>query len=119
MSKNSMNLQDSYLNQVRKDGSDVRIVLLDGTELSGKVRGFDNFTLILNTRDTQNLIYKHAIAQMVSQKSSIRHNEPSGSSHNKPYKRKTESSAEPSESGKEEGFNKMDLSNVNLEGRES
>jgi len=68
MSKPSMNLQDSYLNQVRKDGGEVRIIMLDGTELSGHVRGFDNFTVVLQCQNEQHLIYKHAMAHIVSKK---------------------------------------------------
>jgi len=68
MSKPSMNLQDSYLNQVRKDGGEVRIIMLDGSELSGHVRGFDNFTVVLQCHGEQHLIYKHAMAHIVSKK---------------------------------------------------
>ncbi|OPZ09928.1 MAG: RNA-binding protein Hfq [candidate division BRC1 bacterium ADurb.BinA292] len=68
MAKSVMNLQDSYLNQVRKDNTDITIVLLDGTRLNGQVRGFDNFTVILNAAGSQHLIYKHAISQIISQR---------------------------------------------------
>jgi len=63
-----MNLQDSYLNQVRKDGGEVKIVMLDGSELAGLVRGFDNFTVVLQCQGEQHLIYKHAVAHIVSKK---------------------------------------------------
>lgn len=63
-----MNLQDSFLNQIRKDGQEIKVVLLDGTVLIGLVKGFDNFTLILNSEGSQHLIYKHAISQMVYEK---------------------------------------------------
>lgn len=69
MSKSAMNLQDSYLNQVRRENSEVRVLLVNGTLLRGVVRGFDNFTLILSNRNGQHLIYKHAIAQIVSHRS--------------------------------------------------
>ena len=55
MSKVTMNLQDSFLNQVRKEGTEVRMVLLDGTTLNGVVKGFDNFTVILSSRGEQHL----------------------------------------------------------------
>ena len=65
--KSGMNLQDSFLNQVRREATEVQILLTNGTQLRGMVKGFDNFTLILNTRNgRQNLVYKHAIAQIVS-----------------------------------------------------
>lgn len=69
MSKAAMNLQDSFLNQVRRENSEVNILLVNGKSLRGSVKGFDNFTVILNTRSGQHLIYKHAIAQLVSQRS--------------------------------------------------
>ncbi len=66
MSKAAMNLQDSFLNQVRRENSEVRVLLVNGTLLRGTVKGFDNFTLILNNRNGQHLIYKHAVAQIVT-----------------------------------------------------
>lgn len=70
MSKSAMNLQDSFLNQVRRENAEVRVLLVNGTMLRGNVKGFDNFTLVLNSRNGQHLIYKHAIAQLLSQRSS-------------------------------------------------
>jgi host factor-I protein len=66
MSKAAMNLQDSFLNQVRRENAEVKVLLVNGTVLRGIVKGFDNFTLILNNRNGQHLVYKHAIAQLVS-----------------------------------------------------
>lgn len=68
MAKMGMNLQDSFLNQVRKDNTEIMLVLLDGTRLNGFVRGFDNFTVIMSARGQQHLIYKHAIAQIISRR---------------------------------------------------
>jgi host factor-I protein len=68
MTRPSMNLQDGFLNQVRKEGSEVKVVLLDGSRLSGYVRGFDNFTVILHSHGMQYLLYKHAIAQLIAKK---------------------------------------------------
>ena len=68
MTKSGMNLQDSFLNQVRKDNQEILLVLLDGARLTGYVRGFDNFTVILGARGQQHLIYKHAIAQIISRR---------------------------------------------------
>lgn len=59
-----MNLQDSFLNHVRKEGVEVIITLLDGDKASGVVRGFDNFTIILESEDTQKMVYKHAISMV-------------------------------------------------------
>jgi host factor-I protein len=72
MSKAAMNLQDSFLNQVRRENSEVRVLLVNGTLLRGIVKGFDNFTLILNNRNGQHLVYKHAIAQIVSHRPQVK-----------------------------------------------
>lgn len=57
-----INLQDSFLNQVRRENITVTVYLVNGFQLSGKVTGFDNFTVILDTDDQQQMIYKHAIS---------------------------------------------------------
>lgn len=58
----NLNLQDVFLNQIRKDGNPVTIFLLNGFQLKGFVRGFDNFTVVLDSDNKQQLIYKHAIS---------------------------------------------------------
>jgi host factor-I protein len=62
----SINLQDMFLNQVRKEGIGVTIYLLNSVQLRGQVRGFDAFTVLLDSagKPTQ-LVYKHAIASIV------------------------------------------------------
>lgn len=62
----SINLQDMFLNQVRKEGIGVTIYLMGGVQLRGQVRGFDAFTVLLDTpgKPTQ-LVYKHAITSVV------------------------------------------------------
>ncbi len=99
MTKTVLNLQDSFLNQVRKDGSKVKVTMLDGSSLTGHVRGFDNFTLILNSEGKQYLLYKHAVSQVVASKNNRnaqpRNNQDSGK--------------------KKSAFNPIDLSKVNVE----
>ena len=62
----SINLQDMFLNQVRKEGIGVTIYLVGGIQLRGLIRGFDAFTLLLDSegKPTQ-LVYKHAITSVV------------------------------------------------------
>jgi len=62
--KSVMNIQDSFLNQARREKVALNIHLLDGSDLHGKISAFDNFTVILinDEREEQYLIYKHAIA---------------------------------------------------------
>ena len=57
-----INLQDSFLNQVRKENVGVVIHLVNGFQLKGNVRGFDNFTVILDSMGKQQRVYKHAIS---------------------------------------------------------
>ena len=66
MNKTQVNLQDVFLNQARKENVNVTIYLVGGVQLKGHVRGFDVFTVLLESpgKPTQ-LIYKHAIASIV------------------------------------------------------
>jgi host factor-I protein len=62
----AINLQDMFLNQVRKEGIAVTIYLTNSVQLKGQVRGFDAFTVLLDQpgKPTQ-LVYKHAVASIV------------------------------------------------------
>lgn len=62
MNKTNINLQDVFLNQVRKEHVGVTIYLTNGFQLKGIVKGFDNFTVVLETDGKQQLVYKHAIS---------------------------------------------------------
>lgn len=62
MNKPNINLQDVFLNQVRKERIPVTIYLTNGFQLKGMVKGFDNFTVVLDTEGRQQLVYKHAIS---------------------------------------------------------
>lgn len=57
-----MNLQDVFLNSARKDKIPVTIFLKNGFQFKGVVRGFDAFTIILDSDGKQSLVYKHAIS---------------------------------------------------------
>ncbi|MFD2925649.1 RNA chaperone Hfq [Halobacillus naozhouensis] len=58
----SVNIQDNYLNQLRKERMQVTVFLLNGFQLRGVVKAFDNFTVLLETDGKQQLIFKHAIS---------------------------------------------------------
>lgn len=62
MSKNQLNLQDAFLNQVRKERIPVTIYLVNGFQIKGMVKGFDNFTVIIELEGKQQMVYKHAIS---------------------------------------------------------
>ena len=61
----TQNLQDSFLNQLRKDRSTVTMFLMNGFQLHGVVKSFDGFTVVLDSDGKQQLIYKHAISTVV------------------------------------------------------
>lgn len=58
----NINLQDGFLNQLRKENIGVSIYLVNGIQLKGNVKGFDNFTVILEFSGKEQLVYKHAIS---------------------------------------------------------
>ncbi|HLR34407.1 MAG TPA: RNA chaperone Hfq [Tissierellales bacterium] len=60
-----MNLQDVFLNRARKERVGITVFLVNGYQLKGIVKGFDNYTLILDSEGKQQLIYKHAISTIV------------------------------------------------------
>lgn len=68
MKQQSVNIQDVFLNQLRKEGIPVTVFLLNGFQLRGLIKGFDNFTVILETEGKQQLVYKHAISTFSPQK---------------------------------------------------
>lgn len=61
----TQNLQDIYLNQMRRDKTVVTMFLMNGFQMHGTVKGFDGFTVILDSDGKQQLIYKHAISTIV------------------------------------------------------
>jgi len=61
----TQNLQDLFLNQARRERSQITMFLMNGFQLHGIVRGFDNFTVVLESDGKQQLIYKHAISTVV------------------------------------------------------
>ena len=60
--KPTINLQDSFLKQVRKGNVAVTIHLVNGFQIKGNVKGFDNFTVVLDVSGKQQMVYKHAIS---------------------------------------------------------
>lgn len=65
MSHRAINLQDAFLNQVRKESIPVVVALTTGAELRGEVKGFDNFTIVLASQGVESLVYKHAVASIL------------------------------------------------------
>lgn len=65
-SKPAQNIQDTFLNTVRKDKSAVTIYLVSGVKLTGKIRSFDKYSVLLENNAQEQLIFKHAISTVVS-----------------------------------------------------
>ena len=63
--KTQINLQDVFLNQVRKEKQAITIFLVNGFQIKGLVTGFDNYTVVLDCEGKQELIYKHAISTII------------------------------------------------------
>jgi len=63
--KPAQNIQDSFLNTARKDKSTITIYLLSGVKLTGRIRSFDKYSLVLETSNQEQLIFKHAISTVV------------------------------------------------------
>lgn len=66
--KQGINIQDSFLNVARKENIPVTIFLMNGFQLRGIIRGFDNFTIIIESEGKQQMVYKHAISTFVPAK---------------------------------------------------
>ena len=56
------NIQDAFLNTVRRERSTVTIYLISGTKLTGRIRSFDKFSILLESNAQEQLIFKHAIS---------------------------------------------------------
>lgn len=65
MSDKSQNLQDSFLNNARKQKSSVTIFLVNGVKLQGTITWFDNFSVLLRREGNVQLVYKHAISTIM------------------------------------------------------
>ncbi len=76
--KPAQNIQDSFLNTARKDKSVITIYLLSGVKLTGRIRSFDKYSVVLETNNQEQLIFKHAISTVVMSRSphGERHFEP-------------------------------------------
>lgn len=63
-----VNIQDQYLNTLRKEKIALTVFLTNGFQLRGRLKGFDNFTVLLDSDGKDQLIYKHAISTFVPAK---------------------------------------------------
>lgn len=63
--KQIQNIQDGFLNTARKERTAVTIYLLSGVKLTGRIRSFDKYSVVLESNNQEQLIFKHAISTVV------------------------------------------------------
>ncbi|MBR0310910.1 MAG: RNA chaperone Hfq [Oscillospiraceae bacterium] len=66
--KKNTNLQDAFLTLARRQDVPLTVFLVNGFQMRGVVRGFDPFTVVLESEGRQQLIYKHAISTIAPQR---------------------------------------------------
>jgi host factor-I protein len=75
--KPAQNIQDSFLNAARKEKSNITVYLISGVKLTGRIRSFDKYSVVLETNNQEQLIFKHAISTVVMGRvAHIGHGEP-------------------------------------------
>ncbi len=67
MSK-TVNLQDNFLNEIRRDHIQVTVFLVNGFQLRGMITGFDSFVVTVDSDGRQQMVYKHAISTIIPAK---------------------------------------------------
>lgn len=63
--KPAQNIQDSFLNTARKDKAPITVYLMSGVKLTGRIRSFDKYSVVLESNNQEQLIFKHAISTVV------------------------------------------------------
>jgi host factor-I protein len=66
--KLAQNIQEAFLNNARKDKTFLTIYLMSGVKLSGRIKSFDKYSVVLETNNQEQLIFKHAISTVVVSK---------------------------------------------------
>ena len=79
------NIQDAFLNTVRREKTTVTIYLLNGAKLTGRIRSFDKFSVLLESGPQEQLIFKHAISTISQSRRSTGelHNASSADAHSR------------------------------------
>lgn len=96
MNKGQANLQDLFLNQVRKENVPVTIYLMSGVQLKGFIKGFDAFTIILDSPGKPaQVVYKHALASVVPAKAINFRTDQAGGSAARPAEERPQQPPEP------------------------
>ena len=69
------NIQDTFLNTARKERHNITIYLVSGVKLTGRIRSFDKYSVVLETSNQEQLIFKHAISTVVISRTAHTHTE--------------------------------------------
>jgi|SRR5271165_3163788 len=67
------NIQDTFLNTARKERLNITVYLVSGVKLTGRIRSFDKYSVVLETSNQEQLIFKHAISTVVMGRQSHGH----------------------------------------------
>ncbi len=81
MEKQAQNIQEAFLNNARKDKTFLTIYLMSGVKLSGKIKSFDKYSVVLETNNQEQLIFKHAISTVVVSRPYAGHSGGHGGGH--------------------------------------
>ena len=81
MEKLPQNIQEAFLNTARKEKIFLTIYLMSGVKLSGRIKSFDKYSVVLETNSQEQLIFKHAISTVVVSKTAHSHSHSSHGSH--------------------------------------
>ena len=84
MDKLAQNIQESFLNNARKDKIFLTIYLMSGVKLSGRIKSFDKYSVILESNNQEQLIFKHAISTVVVSRPTHGHSGHPGAAHGMP-----------------------------------
>ena len=90
------NIQDAFLNTVRREKETVTIYLMNGAKLSGRIRSFDKYSVLLESASQEQLIFKHAI-------STIQHARRPTGEHRPPHQPEHAADAGPEATGRSDG----------------
>ncbi|MBA9084094.1 RNA-binding protein Hfq [compost metagenome] len=64
----SINIQDTFLNQMRKESIPVTVFLTNGFQIRGTIKAFDNYIIVIDSDGRQQMVYKHAISTFQPQR---------------------------------------------------
>ncbi|MCS6954043.1 MAG: RNA chaperone Hfq [Bryobacterales bacterium] len=76
MEKLPQNIQEAFLNTARKEKTFLTIYLMSGVKLSGRIKSFDKYSVVLESNNQEQLIFKHAISTVVVSKPGHAHTHP-------------------------------------------